>query len=63
MHPGRADVNKFYTRRRAQNEREFGIDQEPIMVEELVGGTGNQNDEERGWCGPYSLLNSGLLRL
>ena len=47
MHMGRADVNIFYTRRRAQNEREFGIDQEPIMAEEQVRSRGNQDDEER----------------
>ena len=47
MNPRRADVNKYYTCRRVQDEREFGIDQEPIMEDEQVGGTGNQDDEER----------------
>ena len=43
----KAEIHRFYTRRRAQLEQGFGIDQEPIMAEELVGSTGNQNDEER----------------
>ncbi len=46
MHP-RAEIHRFYMCRRAQLEQGFGIDQEPIMAEEQVGGTGNQNDEER----------------
>ena len=50
MHP-RAEIHRFYTCRRAQLEQGFGIDQEPIMVEEHVVGTGNQDNEEREMVG------------
>ena len=45
MYP-KAKIHRFYTHRRAQLEQGFGIDQEPIMAEHM-GGTGNQDDEER----------------
>ncbi|XP_059075327.1 uncharacterized protein LOC131875270 [Cryptomeria japonica] len=47
MHSGRADINRYYTRRRAQYEREFGIEQNPVMAEEQVGDRRNQDEEER----------------
>ncbi|XP_059068173.1 uncharacterized protein LOC131858745 [Cryptomeria japonica] len=46
MHSGRADINRYYTHRRAQYEREFGIEQDPVMAEEQVGGKRNQDEEE-----------------
>ena len=39
MHPGGAEINKFYTRWRDQFEQGFGIEQEPIIRE-------NQREEE-----------------